>query len=109
MTYTVSISSLLAREAFACRRARSSAAFELARPGRPRRDDLRSFDKPFLNVRGARDLDFGTEEWQKLHTELIPGAAGQPHASIDAGHFNQDCKGEELAEILNRFIAGDRC
>lgn len=66
---------------------------------------LGQFEKPFLNVRGVRDRDFGSKELQQLHIDLIPGAKGQPHTSIDAGHFSQDNKGEELAEILIRFIA----
>ena len=68
-------------------------------------DGLRSFNKPFLHVRGTLDKDFGTEELQRFHTELIPGAADQPHTALEASHFIQDDKGEELAEILNHFIA----
>ena len=66
---------------------------------------LMAFTGPFLHVRGSRDTQFGTIELQELHTSLIPGAQGQPHGMLDAGHFIQDNKGEELAEIFNRFIA----
>jgi haloalkane dehalogenase len=37
---------------------------------------------------------------------LIPGAQGQPHVTIeDGGHFVQEDKGEEVAALINSFIA----
>lgn len=37
---------------------------------------------------------------------VIPGAQGQPHTIVrGAGHFIQEDKGEELAEIVLKFIA----
>ncbi|MDH3777703.1 MAG: haloalkane dehalogenase, partial [Gammaproteobacteria bacterium] len=40
--------------------------------------------------------------WQ----DSVPGAQGQEHVIIrNAGHFLQDDKGPELAEVLIRFIA----
>ena len=36
----------------------------------------------------------------------VPGASNQPHVTIkDAGHFLQENKGEELANIMVGFIA----
>ena len=37
--------------------------------------------------------------------EPIPGAKGQPHTTIiDGGHFLQEDKGEELADVVVDFI-----
>lgn len=68
-------------------------------------EELSRFTKPFLIVRGALDNQFGTKELQQIHIDLIPGASGQPHSTLQAGHFTQDNKGEELAEIFCQFIA----
>ena len=36
----------------------------------------------------------------------VPGAANQPHVTItDAGHFLQEKKGQQLAQIIVEFIA----
>ena len=37
---------------------------------------------------------------------LIPGTKGQPHATVHGGHFLQEDAGEELAEIVARFVSG---
>jgi haloalkane dehalogenase len=38
--------------------------------------------------------------------KLIPGAQNQPHVTIEGGgHFVQEDKGEELAALINSFIA----
>jgi len=38
----------------------------------------------------------------------VPGTKGQPHTTIEgAGHFLQEDNGEELARVVNDFIA--RC
>jgi hypothetical protein len=34
----------------------------------------------------------------------IPGARGQPHTALEAGHYIQDNKGEILSEHLIDFI-----
>ena len=35
----------------------------------------------------------------------IPGAAGQPHTTIEGGgHFIQEDKGEELAEVIVEWL-----
>jgi len=62
---------------------------------------LSSWKKPFLTVFGNKDpiTNGGDEYLQKR----IPGAAGQDHIRLDAGHFIQEDKFEELAEIIIRF------
>ena len=36
----------------------------------------------------------------------MPGTAGQPHTTIKgAGHFLQEDKGEQLAQVIADFIA----
>jgi len=60
------------------------------------------WDKPFLTCFSNRDpiTRGGDRYWQ----ELVPGAAGQPHTTIDgAGHFLQEDRGSELAALLIRF------
>jgi haloalkane dehalogenase len=40
-----------------------------------------------------------------IYNQLQPGAAGRKHVTIPgAGHFVQEEKGEQLAEVVNRFI-----
>ena len=59
---------------------------------------LGHWEKPVLCVFGARDPILG-----KADTALIrhiPGAAGQPHARINASHFIQEDAGGELARRL---------
>lgn len=59
---------------------------------------LGSWEKPVLCVFGTRDPILG-----KADTALIrhiPGAAGQPHARINAGHFIQEDAGPELVRRL---------
>jgi haloalkane dehalogenase len=39
--------------------------------------------------------------------KAIPGAAGQPHTTIEGGgHFLQEDRGPELAAVVASFIAG---
>ncbi|MEX2556760.1 MAG: haloalkane dehalogenase [Actinomycetota bacterium] len=64
---------------------------------------LQTWDKPFLTAFG--DSDPITRGAERVLQELIPGAKGQPHATIsNAGHFLQEDKGEELAEIVLAFM-----
>ena len=36
----------------------------------------------------------------------VPGTAGQPHTTIEyGGHFLQEDKGEQLAQLITDFIA----
>ncbi|MHB8453004.1 MAG: haloalkane dehalogenase, partial [Mycobacteriales bacterium] len=64
---------------------------------------LRRWDNPFLTLFADSDPITGGAE--KVLAELIPGAAGQPHAILErAGHFLQEDVGEELAEHLLRWL-----
>ncbi|MGV0635895.1 haloalkane dehalogenase [Mycolicibacillus trivialis] len=56
---------------------------------------LGRWEKPFLAVFGDRDPILGRADRPLL--AHIPGAAGQPHARITAGHFIQEDAGPELA------------
>ena len=65
---------------------------------------FRQWTKPFLTTFSNRDpiMRGGEKVWQ----DSVPGAQGQEHVIIrNAGHFLQDDKGPELAEVLIRFIA----
>ena len=69
-------------------------------------DVFRQWTKPFLTTFSNRDpiMRGGEKVWQ----DSVPGAQGQEHVIIrNAGHFLQDDKGPELAEVLIRFIARD--
>lgn len=59
-------------------------------------DALGRWDKPFLAIFGARDPILRRADRPLI--SHIPGAAGQPHARINAGHFIQEDSGPELAE-----------
>jgi haloalkane dehalogenase len=63
-----------------------------------------SWQKPFLTTFSNRDpiTRGGEVPWQKT----VPGARNQEHVRIkNAGHFLQEDKGPELAEILIKFIS----
>ncbi len=62
---------------------------------------LMQFKKPFLTVFGSKDpIMFGAE---KAFQKLVPGTQNQEHTILEAGHFIQEEKGEELAEIMIKF------
>ncbi|HTX97570.1 MAG TPA: haloalkane dehalogenase [Mycobacterium sp.] len=61
-------------------------------------DTLGRWDKPFLAIFGARDPILGRADRPLI--KHIPGAAGQPHARINASHFIQEDRGPELAERI---------
>jgi len=65
---------------------------------------LGRWDKPVLCVFGARDPILGRADAPLI--AHIPGAAGQPHARINAGHFIQEDAGPELARRLLDWEAG---
>jgi haloalkane dehalogenase len=65
---------------------------------------LMKWEKPLLTT--FSDSDPITRGGDKPFQRLVPGAKGQPHVTIeDAGHFLQEDKGEEISEIISRFIA----
>lgn len=64
-------------------------------------EKLKSWNKPFLTLFGDKDpIMFGAE---KSLQKSIPGANGQHHKILNAGHFIQEEKGEELAELIIEF------
>lgn len=63
---------------------------------------LGRWTKPVLCVFGARDPILGKADGPLIRH--IPGAAGQPHARINAGHFIQEDAGPELARRLLEWI-----
>jgi haloalkane dehalogenase len=64
---------------------------------------LSAFKKPFLTA--FSDGDPITRGGDRLFKERVPGAAGQPHTTIEgAGHFLQEDKGETFAEVIVAFM-----
>jgi haloalkane dehalogenase len=64
---------------------------------------FKQWNKPFLTLFSNRDPV--TRGGAKIFQQLVPGAAGQPHAvTRGAGHFLQEDKGEEVAQALCAFI-----
>lgn len=60
---------------------------------------LRRWEKPFVCAFGDRDpITAGAD---RVLRKLIPGAAGQPHETLEGtAHFSQEDAGARLAEIL---------
>lgn len=64
-------------------------------------EKLKSWNKPFLTIFGDEDkIMVGAE---KAIQKLVPGTNGQNHKILNAGHFIQEEKGEELAELIIEF------
>ena len=82
-------------------------------PDNPASEDNRAawqvfenWNKPFLTCFSNRDpiTRGGERPWQ----DRVPGARGQSHTTIsNAGHFLQEDKGPELADVLIEFITQD--
>jgi haloalkane dehalogenase len=66
---------------------------------------LAGWDKPFVCAFGDRDpITRGADAVLRAH---VPGAAGQPHATLaGAAHFSQEDAGPELARIIVAVAAG---
>ena len=65
---------------------------------------LAAFEKPFLLC--FSDQDAVTRGGDAPFLAKVPGANGQPHTTIEGGgHFLQEDRGPELAEVLDDFIA----
>jgi len=62
---------------------------------------LSQWTKPFLTIFG--DSDPITAGGEKIFQKLIPGCKGQKHTILNAGHFIQEEKGEELAVLIIEF------
>ena len=68
---------------------------------------LEAFDKPFLTA--FSDADPVTRGGERAFQERVPGAKGQAHVTIEGGgHFLQEDKPAEIADLIEKFIAGDR-
>ncbi len=68
---------------------------------------LRGFRRPFLTA--FSDGDPSTAGWEAVFQERVPGAGGQPHATLrGAGHFLQEDSGEELAQLVLDFALRTR-
>ena len=65
---------------------------------------LGRWEKPFLCVFGANDPILGKADRRLI--EHVPGAQGQPHDRIRAGHFLQEDAGPDLARRLISWSAG---
>jgi haloalkane dehalogenase len=66
---------------------------------------LEQWDKPFLCA--FSDSDLITHGGERMLIGKIPGAAGQPHTTIvGAGHFLQEDRGPELAEVVVGWMRG---
>ncbi|MGY2093541.1 hypothetical protein ACW9HO_38875, partial [Nocardia gipuzkoensis] len=64
---------------------------------------LTTLDLPFLCAFSDKDYKVGNGE--RSFQENFPGARGQKHITIDAaGHFVQEDKGPQLAEVVESFI-----
>ncbi len=64
-------------------------------------EKLKQWTKPFLTIFGdGDDIMRGAEQ---IFQKLVPGAKGQNHTTLNAGHFIQEEKGEELAELIIGF------
>ena len=64
---------------------------------------LMQLEIPFLTA--FSDSDPITKNLDKIFQQIIPGAKDQAHVVIEnAGHFLQEDKGEELAEVIHQFI-----
>jgi haloalkane dehalogenase len=65
---------------------------------------LSRWDKPLLTA--FSDQDAITAGGERVFQKLVPGAAGQPHATIvGAKHFLQEDAGPELARVVIDFLA----
>jgi haloalkane dehalogenase len=64
---------------------------------------LERFDGPFLTA--FSDGDPGTGGWADVLSERVPGARGRDHVTVTgAGHFLQEDRGAELADLVARFV-----
>jgi haloalkane dehalogenase len=67
-------------------------------------ETLGAFTKPFLCA--FSDGDPITRGADRALLERVPGTAGQPHTTIEGGgHFLQEDRGPELAEVVAAFVA----
>ncbi len=76
-----------------------------ARLNRRTMDALAAFDAPFLTA--FSDGDPATRGWAEVLQAHVPGAAGRAHITVEhAGHFLQEDRGPQLADVVARFVEG---
>ncbi len=76
-----------------------------ARLNRRTLEELGRFDGPFVTA--FSDGDPATRGWDEILRHEVPGARAQAHTTIGgAGHFVQEDRGDELAEVVARLVAG---
>jgi haloalkane dehalogenase len=76
---------------------------ECARINRRTLESLARFDGPFVTA--FSDGDPGTGGWAEVLQEHALGARGRAHVTIEgAGHFLQEDRGAELAEVVVRVV-----
>lgn len=63
---------------------------------------LKGWTKPFLTVYSNGDPVLG--EMDAQFQARVPGAAGQPHARVEGGHFLQEAASPELARRIHELI-----
>ena len=68
---------------------------------------LEKFTKPFLTA--FSDSDPVTKGGDLIFQNRVPGAKGQKHVTItEAGHFLQEDKPDEIADLIHAFIASTK-
>jgi haloalkane dehalogenase len=65
---------------------------------------LAAWEKPLLTLWGEKDAIMAGAD--RAFRRRVPGAAGQPHQTFDAGHFIQEDAGSELARAMVAWLAG---
>lgn len=76
-----------------------------AQPNQRAWEVLRTFDRPLLCA--FSDGDPITRGADGRFTATVPGATGQPHTTIvGAGHFLQEDRGHELADVVVHWLRG---
>jgi len=65
---------------------------------------LASWEKPLLTLWGDKDpIMVGAD---RAFRRRVPGAAGQPHQTFEAGHFIQEDAGADLARAITGWLSG---
>ncbi len=65
---------------------------------------LSTWEKPLLTA--FSDSDPITGGGERVFQKLVPGAAGQPHVTLEGGgHFLQEDVGPRLAQVIANFVA----
>ncbi len=69
-------------------------------------EKLVQWQKPFITIFG--DQDPITKGADRVIQKLVPGTKGQNHQTLNAGHFIQEDKGEELAQLIIEFYKSNK-